>query len=183
MAFSSAFEREEEGAAVTYTLQDDVRFQGGFGGFGLSYRLTAGSRVEFLARTTAGLISARSADPIRARVTKNQESAEVYVAGRSQVVVSQPGFVMPEVGLEVEWTRIRLGLLLGLLLVLPDGPTYRAREMGLNPALCTGSDAIGCTPNSGILAGEHPYGLFQVWIPQFTVGYTFEPVVRRRIRR
>jgi hypothetical protein len=212
VTLSSSFERKEQSrftptaqtdpTLVTYILQDNVRFQGGFGGIGISYRGTVVPSVNVLTRITAGLISARSADGIRASATRPRgaarrtppfgwavpplgpnDSAEAFIAGKSQVLSSQPGFVMPEIGMEVERRRIRLGLFLGVLFIPANGPAFGRREIGFDPKTCGSTSTVACTPNSKAIVEERAYGPVQVWVPQFAVGYTFEAETRHRTRR
>jgi hypothetical protein len=86
---------------------------------------------------------------------------------------------MPELGMEVTLSRFHLGVLLGMFILVPNGPKFGSyRQIGVHPTEqqpCPTDNPghVLCTPNVNIIPDERAYGSFQIWLPQITAGYTF----------
>lgn len=164
---------------VFYNLEDEPSVRGPFVGTGLSYRLKLGSPLEAAARITAGVLSARSADPITGTATTNENDVgvRVVVSSQNEVVGSQPFFLMPELGMNAWWDDFYAGISLGIFIVPSKGPSFSHVETGVKSPACGAlSGALSgaaCAPNSDVVAGERAYGPLWVWVPQIAAGHVF----------
>jgi hypothetical protein len=163
-------------AMVHFDFKDELRVRGPFLGMGVSYWIELGSRFGLIGRATVGLLSAQTIDPITGTAKTDGDPVPVLVAGRSQVLLSQPAFIMPEVGVEARWGGLRVGALLGFVFLTSEGPIFNHDEVGLETRMCTDTTppgSVGCVPNQSALSGERAYGSFMLWVPQVAVGYSF----------
>lgn len=171
-----SFLRDSTTVDVLYHLEDELSIRGPFVGTGFSYRLKLGSHLETTARITAGVLSARSANPITGTATTgdSEVGARIVVSSQNEVLGTQPFFLMPELGMSAWWDDLYVGISLGIFIVPSKGPTFSHVETGVHsPACGPASGGAGCAPNSDIVAGEHAYGPLWVWVPQIAAGHAF----------
>jgi hypothetical protein len=163
---------------VTYSLRDDVRFHGSLFGLGLSQRIPITGPFGAVLRTTVGVISAHSSDAIDGTVPGNGSALAVVVTERGQVLSSQPGVVIPELGAEIARGPLRIGLGLAVVIGLTQGPRYTHSQIGLKDPMCAPSpgmpnDDPGCLPNTSAVASDLAYRPFVLWAPQLSLSYAF----------
>jgi tetratricopeptide (TPR) repeat protein len=172
---NASFRDQNSAVTARFELNDALRIRGSFFGFGASYRLALGPRIGLMGRATAGLLSAQSLDPFTGTARTNGGRVPIAVAGRGQVLVSQPAFLMPEFGVEARWGGLLVGVLLGVVFMTSEGPPFTHYEVGVEPTCSdkTPSGSVGCVPNQFIGGGEHAYGKFMLWVPGIAVGYAF----------
>jgi hypothetical protein len=178
---------------LNYDLTDRLQLRGPFLGVGVSYRAEVNDHVDFFLRTTFGLLSAESTDPVAGHVCKRDEPCtgetgrDVSIRGNGQRIPSTSGLLMPEIGLNARWGGFRAGVSLGLIVLTTDGPSFRNRQAGVNPAECTRTStggSLACVPNKS-LGEQNPndliknnqelvYGAFATLLtPQVVVAYSF----------
>lgn len=172
---NASFRDQNSAVTAHFELNDALRVRGSFFGFGASYRLAIGPRIGLMGRATTGLLSAQSLDPLTGTARTNGGRVPIAVAGRGQVLVSQPAFIMPEIGVEGRWGGLLVGVLLGVVFMTADGPPFTHYEIGVEPTCSdkTPLGSVGCVPNQTLKGGEHAYGKFMLWVPGISVGYAF----------
>jgi hypothetical protein len=178
---------------LAYDLHDTLRIRGPFFGLGASYRIALDDRLSLLARTTFGLLVARSTDPVTGKVCSGagcapNDGVSVVVNGNAQILESTSGFLLPELGVETTRGAFRASLSLGLFIFTSDGVGFTGRTVGVDRAKCTATSAPGnvaCAPNKALgeadpgdvlthAGRELAFGKFALlWIPKIEVGYSF----------
>ncbi|MEO5730013.1 MAG: PEGA domain-containing protein [Byssovorax sp.] len=160
---------------VSYELNDRLRVAGVFLGTGASTWIPLRYDVGFLARVTAGMLFARSMDPITGTATTDgQAKATITVSERDEALPKVIGFVLPELGAEARFGALRVGLTIGAAFFPALGPRFKHENTGVSPR-CEASNpiAVGCAPTTNLLAGERAFGPFMLWSPQLSLGYAF----------
>lgn len=149
---------------VTYSLTDDFRFRGPWIAAGTSYQLPLG-RVSLVGRGAAGAVLATLEGPVRGTATTGDERVAITVSGASTQRTVAP-FVGPEVAVEVGTGPVGLSLGVGVLYFPAPGPRFDRASIAVTAPDCAPATpgAVGCAPNSKVLAGERAYG-------PFTAGY------------
>jgi len=169
---SSTFTRRIEDRAfpVTYRLAHDIQFRAPFMGPVVGYRLSLGS-VGLLARGALGGAYVQSEDPTGGTATNDQGSASVLVEGRRTVLFSPNFFVMPELGVDVRWGRLHVGLSVGVLAFMMEGPAFRSRSYGVSPLGCDSpmSRVPACAPMPQPLPPQVAYRPTQLFLTQLVL--------------
>lgn len=162
-----------------YDLTDHLSLQGPFLGFGASYRIPLNPRFSVMTRISGGVLSARSQHALEGTVKVGDMSAAVFAEPQKRMPLSsQPGFIMPEVGLEAAWGSLHAGVILGFIFFPASGPVFNNRYLGVQPSCSAAAPVgVGCVPNEPIAEGEQRastlYGTFWSAVPQLSVSYSF----------
>jgi hypothetical protein len=181
LSLSSAFQRVKQASfgsdppfPVTYRLADEIHLRASLMTAGASYRLKLGPAIRILARASAGLASARSADLVTGTATTGGATVPAAVTGRARVLPSAFVFLMPEVGVEAAWRGFHVGAHLGVPVIVSSGPSFSPRQVGVAPDCDNATPgSVGCSPDAVVAGSERAYGPVQLWAPQIAVGYTF----------
>lgn len=161
---------------IDYQFKDDLSVRGPLVGAGASYRAVIDSPFAFVSRVMVGVLFASARDPIAATANPAGNALDLAVARRFEPVSAPSLFVAPELGLDVSWGGFHGGVSLGLMFFPMIGPAFAHPEVGNPVARCdpeTAAVPVECAPNSDVLADERAFGLFTVWLPQVTAGYSF----------
>jgi len=120
-------------------------------------------------RVTVGVLAARSSDAIDGTAVTSAGSIDVVTTDRGQVKTSQPGFVMPEIGVDLVSGRVRVAASLGALVMAVQGPRFTHSQIGLRTPACV-DGGLGCLPNTGAVASEVAYRLdLKDWSPSTAI--------------
>jgi hypothetical protein len=157
-------------ATATYTIHDQLGFQGPFVGFEGSYHIKLASWVTFVPRLTLGVVvSARSSDTLQATVSTPGSAADARVQGTSLIPQSFPFFARPELGLELGGRHLRLGVGLGVQFFpasLGERQfSHRAISVA-DPRSCTKPADAACARSSSALQNDVAYGAFALFSPE-----------------
>jgi len=182
LSLSSSFSRILDVARAAdplrYYIDDQLSLRGPFATVGAGYRLGIGKRFSATGRLAGGMLFARSQDALTAQArTLDSAPVEVPIADRGSPASSIAVLVAPEIGGAVVFGSFEVGLGLGALIVINQGPSLENGRLQPNEALCdrvNDSGSVHCSSTSAIVNSERAYGsgLFAL-TPQITATYTF----------
>jgi hypothetical protein len=161
--------------SVTYELHDLLRINAYVLGGGVSLWMPLGSDWRLQSRLTVGVLAAQSTDVLTGTAVAAGQSAPLGIDGAGQTVTSFPVFVLPELGVDHSVGPLRVGVQLGGLFVLGDGPVYPLGQAAvLDTNACTSKGTgLGCARDSRVLANETAFRPFGMIVPQLAASYVF----------
>jgi hypothetical protein len=163
------------GAQARYALDDQLRVVGPVLLGGVSYRLGIGSTFGLIGRVGAGALFGSASDVVAGKASSGGQTVDATVQHSGQVSRGAAAVVMPELGAELAFGKVRVSLGVAALAVLTDGPALPNGPIQVPSAKCPTSSpsAISCAPDSSVVSGERGYGRSVVVSPQVGVGYSF----------
>jgi hypothetical protein len=163
---------------VTYELHDLLRINAYVLGGGVSFWMPLGSGWRLHSRLSAGVLAAQSTDVLTGTAVAGGqsallESALLGIDGAGQTLTWFPVFVMPELGVDHPVGPLRVGVQLGGLFVVSDGPVYPFGQAAVSPNCSNMGTGLGCARNSSVLAKERAFRPFGMLVPQLGASYAF----------
>lgn len=167
-------ERSVNSGQVTYQLQDRLLFQGVMAQLGVGYQLPLGASWSLWGRMGVGFLSLKVSNRLSGSLAVTQEDSAALQVDRAGAASRGASVVVaPSVGAEVKVTkRLHLGLGLGALLSLLDGPNFDHGE-ALPSGRCTTTSAASCLKGNDFTTRERAYSRFLLWTPQASLGIDF----------
>ncbi|MCS6900925.1 MAG: PEGA domain-containing protein [Myxococcales bacterium] len=160
---------------ATYSLQDQLRFQGLMAQLGAGYQVPLSKDWFLGGRVGVGFLSLKVRDEIEGALRVPSGDAEILVDRNGSDRRSATLVVAPSLGLEGRVAkRLHLGLGLGALLSLLDGPDFDHGEV-LPRGECKKMGDPGCLRGDNFTANERSYSRFLLWTPQVSLGADFLP--------
>jgi hypothetical protein len=172
---SSTYSVEPNTYTATYELHHEIHVDGPFVEGGLSQHLALGRRFGLLGRAAFGALLASARDPVRATASTGGESVPATIEKSGDSARGVAAYVRPEVGGDVRFGRLQLGLSLSLAYFLTDGPSLPNGAIKVPITGCTPANPgdVHCAKDAPLTANEHPWTRALLWMPQLTAGYTF----------
>jgi hypothetical protein len=141
---------------------------------GVGYQLPLGASWSPWGRMGVGFLSLKVSNRLTGTLATAQggnEGLQVDRAGAASRGASV--VVAPSVGAEVKVTkRLHLGLGLGALLSLLDGPNFDHGE-ALPAGPCAKDTGASCLKGNDFTTRERAYSRFLLWTPQASLGIDF----------
>lgn len=163
-----------DATTVHYTLYDDISVQGPFASLGASYRLLVEKHFHLGARTSVGLLFARSRDPLLGTASTNGPSVPVVDEDRNQTLNSAAVFLYPEVSGGMEVMGFDVGVHIGAAFFATDGPEFERDRFGAQTSEGSSDPtAVTNAQESDVVASERAYGRFILWVPTLSIARAF----------
>lgn len=173
MRLVTSLEREvrddSPGVDATFTLDDDITMAGPFALGGATYRISLGS-FQLTPAVDVGLLFASTRDRISGTATDGTRTVDVTVFGSGSAVRSAALFVLPELRADARFGPYYVGLGLGALFFVLDGPANHTGEMEVLSSCGTG---VECAGNSSAIKAERAYGPAILFESTLRVGRRF----------
>jgi hypothetical protein len=158
---------------ATYQLRDQLRYRGLMAQLGVGYQVRLSKDWSLGGRMGVGFLSLKVSDVIDGTVSVPGGNAVVQVDRSGSASRGATLVVAPSLGLEGRVAeRLHLGLGLGALLSLLDGPSFDHGEV-LPQGTCSPSAPASCLKGDNFTASERAYSRFLLWTPQVSLGIDF----------
>jgi PEGA domain len=181
---STSFTVRRQTEFPIYHLRDSLWFRGPLGMVGASLSRDLG-RLHLIARGGAGIMYARSSDPVQGFIasrdvkppvlscnTGTRGCESVNIDHDREVLASFPPFFLSELGIAYPFKSFDVGVAFAGAIFPEPGRRFLDRHMLVNEH-CSKPSSLGCVPLSSAIARDRSYGPFLVWLPQAFVAFPF----------
>jgi hypothetical protein len=158
---------------AVFDLEDRLRVAGPLLGAGVGYRLPLSEQFSLHAALFGGAILVGARDQIEASATAAGQTTSASVAGSGRTTRSANLLVMPELGLGLRLSRVRLGLGVLVPILLLQGPDNEHGETSIDQSQQCAANNVFCTQALPFSERERAHGRLLAIVPAISAGYSF----------
>jgi hypothetical protein len=175
LGFTSSFDRSLTLSVQpngVYHLNHEAWIGGPFLAAGVSQRVELGERFGLELRAGAGALFEFAREPLTATAQTSIESLPVDIDDPEGTRTGAAGLVLVDLGADVSFGDLRLGVGFGAAILATAGPTFDERKTH-NPHPCSNPEGVGCLGTGAELPSSDVHGPMVLWVPELKLEYVF----------